>query len=301
MLVLLLSPTMQQKRSTFGSLIDLIVRIAQTSADKKVTEFVEQLADGSRLSARQVNRMRDYRGFPEDKSIEKLIEVLPDIDLLDPETIPSRLLLPWSVVERDQDKLPENTSITIVSGWQPPKATYQQNIAKSIAVNIAKGFSYTFVYPHISTYKGGEEAATKLIDEWMNDVRKKVSLEWERYITWELDKENKNTETKMSIVDDVDQHIGATNTNQKSEFWFSLPAPYCVFYNLGLKDRDPSSRHGIFNAKGLLMADVVKRSADRNDAFSEGWLLTTEEQFKEIEASFIADTPEWSKYIRKTS
>jgi hypothetical protein len=292
---------MQQKKSTFGSLIDLIVRTAQTSADKKVTEFIEQLADGSRLSARQVNRMRDYRGFPEDKSIEKLIEVLPDIDLLNPETIPNRLLLPWSVVERDQAKLPENTSITIVSGWQPPKATYQPNIAKSIAVNIAKGFSYTFIYPHVSTYKGGEKAAIELIDEWINDVRKKVSLEWERYITWELDKNDKNTEIKMSIADDADQHLGATNTNQKSEFWFTLPAPYCVFYNLGLKDRDPSSRHGIFNAKGLLMADVVKRSVDRNDAFSEGWLLTTEEQFKEIEASFIADTPEWSKYVRKTS
>jgi hypothetical protein len=292
---------MQQKKSTFGSLIDLIVRTAQTSADKKVTEFIEQLADGSRLSARQVNRMRDYRGFPEDKSIEKLIEVLPDIELINPETIPNRLLLPWNVVERDQEKLPENTSITIVSGWQPPKATYQQNIAKSIAINIVKGFSYTFVYPDSSTYKGGEKAANKVIDEWMNDVRKKVSLGWESYTTWEMDKTNKNVEIKSSIVDDTSKYIGSLNTSKQGNFWFMLPAPYCVFYNLGLKDRDPNSRHGIFNTKGLLMADVVKRSADRNDAFSEGWLLTTEEQFKEIEESFMTDTPDWGKYVRKTS
>jgi hypothetical protein len=293
---------MQQKKSTFGSLIDLIVRIAQASADQKVTEFIEQLADNSRLSARQVNRMRDYSGFPEDKSIEKLIEVLPDIDLLDPATIPSRLLLPWSVVERDQAKLPENTSITIVSGWQTPKATYQQNIAKSIAINIVKGFSYTFVYPDISTYKGGEKEAKKIIDEWMNDVRKKVSLGWENYTTWELDKANKNVEIKSSIIDDTNKYIGAINTKKQGNFWFSLPAPYCVFYNLGLKDRDPSSRHGIFNTKGLLMADVAKKSADRNDAFSEGWLLTTEKQFKEIEESFISDAPDdWSKHVRKTS
>jgi hypothetical protein len=288
---------MHQQKSTFGSLIDLIVRVAQISADKKVTEFVEQLADGSRLSARQVNRMRDYRGYPEDKSIEKLIEVLPDVELLNPETVPNRLLLPWSVIERDQAKLPENTSITIVSGWQPPKATYQQNIAKSIAINIVKGFSYTFVYPDVSTYKGGEKEAKKIIDEWMKDIRKKVSLGWENYVAWELN----TAEVKSSIAGDVDKYIGALNTNNQGNFWFMLPAPYCVFYNLGLKDRDPASRHGIFNTKGLLMADVVKRSADRNDAFSEGWLLTTEEQFKEIEASFIADTPEWSKYVRKTS
>jgi hypothetical protein len=288
---------MHQQKSTFGSLIDLIVRVAQISADKKVTEFVEQLADGSRLSARQVNRMRDYRGYPEDKSIEKLIEVLPDVELLNPETVPNRLLLPWSVIERDQAKLPENTSITIVSGWQPPKATYQQKIAKSIAINIVKGFSYTFVYPDISTYKGGEKEAKKIINEWMNDVKKKVSLGWENYVAWELD----TTEVKSSIVGDADKYIGALNTSNQGNFWFMLPAPYCVFYNLGLKDRDPNSRHGIFNTKGLLMADVVKRSADRNDAFSEGWLLTTEEQFKEIEESFILDTPDWGKYVRKNN
>jgi hypothetical protein len=299
MLVLLLRIIME-KKPTFGSLIDLIVRTAQTSANQKVTEFIGQLVNGS-ISARQVSRMRKYTGFPDEGSLLKLIKVLPDVDLLNPETIPTRLLLPWSAIERDQAKLADNTSITIVSGWEPPKATYKQNIAKSIAIKISKGFSYTFVYPDCETYVGGDkEEAKKVIEGWMDDVRKKVSLEWDRYITWEVNKASENINFKSSIVEDTDKYIGAVNTNRQGNFWFNLPSPYCVFYNLGLKDRDPSSRHGVFDVKGLLLPDV-KRGADRNDVFSEGWLLTTEEQFQAIEESFISDTPKWRKYIRKTS
>lgn len=289
-----------QKKSTFGSLIDLIVHSARNSADKKVTEFIEQITINSRLSSRQVNRMRDYSGYPEDKSIIKLMEVLPDIDLLDPTTIPSRILLPWSGVQRDQAKLPANTSIIIASGWQPPKATFKENIAKSIAINISKGFSYTFVYPHPDTYKG--ENADEMTNKWIENVRRKVSLAWENHIAWEQEQENDSVGVKLSIEKEVKDHIGFINTKKQGDFWFKLPAPYCVFYNLGLIDRDPNSRHGVFNIQGLLIADITKQNPERNDALSEGWLLTSEEQFKDIERSFITDTEiqERDRYVRKT-
>ncbi len=291
-----------------GQLIDIAIRAAQarSGTDLRLTDFVnEEIAPKADLSLRQITRMRDYDGFPEDQAMKKLIQALPELTFLKPVDLFGRILLPWQNIEADQSRLPKPSSYTIFSGWKPPVGITNPDVAKSIARNINDGDRYTFVYPHSSTYPKGEKRAKSQVEQWMNNLKGKVTSSWHHIIS----EENDGTALPSDVLEDVanfqrkvDQALGCVFASAKTDLWFLLPAPYCVYYNLGLKNKDSSFRHGAFLTEGLLMdedevfADKVK---GQGSVTSQGWLLTTSEQYTLVEASLTKGGVEnWDQYVK---
>jgi hypothetical protein len=280
-----------QEPITAGQIIDLVITARQSNSGMKLTEYVRDVvAKDATLSARQIARMREYDGFPEDEATVKLIKALPNLVFLDPSSMFSRILLPWDSIELDQDQLVKPSIITIFAGWKPPAGISSRTIAEALANNISAGDRYVFVYPDPMTYQDGEIASKIQVEQWINSLKSKIAGSWHQKIA----EDNDGTNDPDSILEEVkkftaqvDHSIRYIHTSQKTDLWLLLPSPYCVFYNLGLEDKGESSRHGAFLVSGVLL------EARENSISTEGWLLTNREQYNRLEVAFLKDFTNW--------
>jgi hypothetical protein len=280
---------------TAGQIIDMAISADQARSDKKLTEYVRDVvAPIAELSARQISRMREYDGFPESRAMTNLIKALPNLAFLDSASMFSRVLLPWDNIELDQSSLVRPSVITIFAGWKPPAGISSSNIARSIAINIDAGDKYAFVYPHPSTYQGGENESQAQVNQWLNNLKSKVSGSWHQKIA----EDNDGTSSPDTLFEQVrgfttkvDQAIKCIYTSPETDLWLLLPSPYCIFYNLGLQTKGASSRHGAFLVSGVLASEY------KEVVNSQGWLLTNREQYDQLERSFLKDVQTWPSYI----
>jgi hypothetical protein len=284
-----------QQPTTAGQIIDLAIAHDQARSGRRLTEYIRDVvAPIANLSARQIARMREYVGFPEDAAMTKLIKAIPSLAFLDSSSIFNRVLLPWENIQLDQSQLVVPSVITIFAGWKPPVGIVNRNIARSIAVNISAGSKYVFVYPHPSTYQDGEKESKVQVDQWINNLKSKVSGSWHQKIAEDNDGSNAPDsilEEVRSFTGQVEQSIKYLYTSQKTDLWFLLPSPYCIFYNIGLESKEASSRHGAFLVNGILLDH-------EHNVSSEGWLLTNQEQYERLEISFLKDVADWQEHIK---
>ena len=174
-----------------GKLIDAWIRLHRMikKYPKSITDYINvELAEKSELSGRQIERMRRYDGFPEDKSMYKLINAIPDLDSLNYSDFTERLLLPFSVVVEAQNRIKpppkgQLNTITLISGWIQPLGIEQIAIAKATTKNISQEFEYIFLYPDPQTYPADdiptsnpEPYATAVInrtEKWVDALRRR--------------------------------------------------------------------------------------------------------------------------------
>jgi hypothetical protein len=283
-------------RTNFGEIIDLSIRASKNTSEEKqrYLKYIEDIvAKGAELSSRQITRMRkySYEEFPEERSLRQLIKFLPELELINPTSICNRLILPWGNIEIDQDKLPNESVITIFAGWEEPEGISNKDITKSIAENIdKKDFKYRFIFPNLKTYRISgenkqetdvEEKAKSRIKGWIKLLQAKVSGMWYSSETGRLvagdDKENiKLDDFEKKLESNIKGYSSSENTN----IWFLLPSPYSVFYNLAETNKPITSKHGIFKVEGTLL------SCGERNVHTDGWLLTNQEQYNRLEQSF---------------
>lgn len=283
-------------RTNFGEIIDLSIRASKNTSDEKqkYLKYIEDIvAKGAELSSRQITRMRKYgyEEFPEERSLRQLIDFLPELELINPTSICNRLTLPWKNIEIDQDKLPNQSMITIFAGWEEPEGISNKDITRSIAENIDKrDFKYRFIFPNLKTYRinGGNKQETDVegkarsrIEEWIKLLRVKVSGMWYSSETGGLvavdDERNINLDDfKRKLESNIEGYSSSEDTN----IWFLLPSPYSVFYNLAETNKPMTSKHGIFKVEGTLL------SYGEMNIHTDGWLLTNREQYNRLEKSF---------------
>jgi hypothetical protein len=176
---------LKEDSMTIGEFIDMLIRAKQTHENESMglTKFLGKLAKDSGLSARQITRIRDSSDFPESNAIEKLIPVLmQQMRAMNLDGIANRLLLPWASIEDDQNRLieeSENTSITIIAGWNEPRGIHIDSIANSITAHLEKNTKYTFLYPDSSTYTSDKEISKQEEEE---EAKEKVRG-WEKQLT----------------------------------------------------------------------------------------------------------------------
>jgi hypothetical protein len=276
------------KSTTFGKYIDTWIRLTQPGSKLKLTDYIKDyVAEKSDLSDRQIQRMRDLREgeLPEAKSMLKLVEAFTDLQALSPVDICDRLLLPWSVVEKrqaelagsDPSKVIQNT-ITIVSGWQEPKALSGETIITTMTDNLERGFNYKFVYPHKNNYPQKTDKVIDpetMVDEWLKRLRRKIDGKWYN-----------RAMDMMEEVDTIDQKlpdyranllkkVQSVSTYENSDFWFLLPSNYVVLYNIEpeYSDRKSTDRYGVMQVSGIQLpvcSDDV--DSDLHTIYANGWL-----------------------------
>lgn len=79
-----------------GKVIDTMIRMTKVLSrySKSITDFINlDLAEKSELSGRQIERMRKYEGYPEDKSAIKLINGVELLSFIDPTDYLRRTLI----------------------------------------------------------------------------------------------------------------------------------------------------------------------------------------------------------------
>jgi hypothetical protein len=296
-----------------GKLIDTWIRLRRIidNYQKSVTDYINiELAAKADLSGRQIERMRRYDGFPEDKSMVKLINAIPDLKSLDCSDFVERLLHPFTVVEQAQDRIkapPEGklNTIVIIAGWLQPLGISQDAIAQATTKNVSGNFEYIFLYPDpldcpkdilpedqrdVKDYKTTVKTQT---EKWIDLFRRKcegirsyqlsTAFEDREKIRAEVQIFEKLTEKKM---------LRRHTSKKDSKFWFLLPSQYTVLYNPD-KPRDSGfDRYGMFYVKGKLIevssAILKKEEIDENFLnSSSGWLYIDEEQFEDLAELYL--------------
>ena len=298
---------MSANRSTIqiGDLLDALIEQEQVRDGRGLTEYIEStVSPGAALSARQISRIRDISAdFPEGDAILALARVISNIGVLDPNTISNRVLWRGQDIWYDQDNLIKEQkkdeisgqSVTIASGWQQPIGLTDDEVVRSIANNIDKGFTYNFVYPDSSTCSNPEGAESK-IEGWIDDLRGKVSGVWyAKMVNQKIDR--REAALKLNEFNEkLDKKITFKQTISATEFWLLQPSNYCVLYNLGLSKRDIKYRYGSFLIKGQLI-----REHPRFDSVtSSGWLHLSKDQYQKIEKSYMKAVPDWKGLISES-
>jgi hypothetical protein len=289
-----------------GKLIDAWIRLQRmiNKYPKSITEYINiELAEECDLSGRQIERMRRYDGFPEDKAILKLINAIPDLESLNCSNFTERLLLPFPVVAREQDRIkpaPKErpNTMTLISGWKQPLGIEQIEIAEATAKNVSAGFEYIFLYPDPQTYpekdiqKGDSvdtyaEAVERKTEEWVDILRGKCEG---RMYTQLFDEYTDRSEAERKF----NKFKGLTKqqiTRQHSrvidsKFWFLLPSNYVVLYNADKPKNSGFTRYGVFQIEGKLIKHSPQ-TLEKEDITSfinksSGWLYIEDNLFEEL-------------------
>jgi hypothetical protein len=305
-----------------GKLIDTWIKLRRKidNYQRSVTDYINiELSEEADLSGRQIERMRRYDGFPEDKSIIKLINAIPDLKSLDCSDFVERLLLPFSVVEQAQSRIkapPQKGSksneilntIVIISGWVPPLGINQNEIAQATTNNISGDFEYKFLYPDPQTYPEelgdgifglqgeakNKEVETKT-EGWINKFRQKCSgIKYSSEITNNDQSEEEGFSLLREFGEIARNRILSIHSNSSdSKFWFLLPSNYTVLYNPDKPKNSGFDRYGMFNVKGKLiefpsLARLKDEEIDKNFSnSSSGWLYIEEEQFEDLAELYL--------------
>jgi hypothetical protein len=211
----------------------------------------------------------------------------------------------WRNIAYDQDnfKIEEvkgrqvGHTITIFSGWQEPIGLKNEDVVKSIARNIEKDFTYTFVYPHLSTYPGNKDKKKNddilsMISKWIEELKNKVSYAWVYENRSSIDR-NQLSEKLNHFLKELDLRIKPIQVDVDTDLWLQLPSNYCIMYNLGISKRDSQFRYGSFKVQGRLT--ISKNQID--EILSSGWLHTNKTQYETIEGSYKYAVPDWIKLI----
>ncbi len=291
-----------ESQLTVGGLVDALVKAAQAETNPAIglTQFIEKVGKEANVSPRNIARIRDSSDFPESEAVLKLANAIPQISILDPNDIANRLLWDWQNIEYDQDNLIEGRqkghSVTIFSGWQAPIALQNEDVVRSIARNIQKGFTYTFIYPSLDNYPkslGVDNASRANI--WIEELRNKVSG------AWIYDEMNQSisgmdrlqlAEKISKFLEKLDSKIKYLHAKADASIWFDLPSNYSIFYNLCLSRKDNKFRYGSFRVEGQLMKSITQMNI-----LSGGWLYTTKEQYTTVESSYKRDVDRWEELI----
>jgi hypothetical protein len=301
----------QLYREKTGKLIDAWIRLRRKidNYQKSVTDYINlELADKADLSGRQIERMRRYDGFPEDKSMVKLVNAIPDLESLNCSDFVERLLLPFSVMEQAQSRIKaspqegEFNTIVIVSGWVPPLGIEQNEIAEATTNNISRDFKYTFLYPDPKTYtaeKGDdisklkgvelENEIKKRTEKWVDDLRVECEGIQFRQIKNRQERDNNSEVFKVRAKNNI---LCDHTTEDDNEFWFLLPSKYTVLYNPDKPRNSGFDRYGMFNVKGKLIefsqGILEEEGIDKNFVnSSSGWLYIEEEEFEKLAELYV--------------
>ena len=296
-----------------GKLIDTWIRLRRKidNYQRSVTDYINlELAEKAELSGRQIERMRRYDGFPEDKSMVKLIEAIPDLKSLDGTDFLERLLLPFSVVELAQERIkaPQKddlNTIVIIAGWVEPLGIQQDRIAQATTKNISNNFEYIFLYPDPDAYPEDDISSSNLdreeyikavltkTDKWIDFFR--LKCEGIKYT--ELSRICEDREEIRSKSQDFaklsKERISRIHSKQdNNKFWFLLPSNYTVLYNPDKPEGSGYDRYGVFSVKGKLIefSDEVFKKEETNKNFvntSNGWLYIDDNKFEELAKLFL--------------
>lgn len=296
----------EQQKTDIGELIDTLIEQERSRVNQGLTMFIDEtVSRKSSLSSRQIGRIRTISSdFPEGEAVEKLSLAIPQISILKPSSIVNRLLWDWVNIQYDQEVFIseigecKQTIVSIFSGWQPPIGLSNEDVVRSIARNIRMGFAYVFIYPDPKTYPGNDdiESVKAKIMNWIEELRNNVSLAW-------INENKAVTDRKQlsqilnDFLEELDEKIKFTQANESTDLWLRLPSNYCILYNLGISNMEDKFKYGSFKVTGQLV-----RSLNPIDSVtSDGWLYTTDDQYKLIEQSYKQAVPEWRKLIPKSS
>lgn len=296
-----------------GKLIDAWIRLQYMldSPEEPITDYINNsLSKRSGLSGRQIERMRRCDGFPEDKSMTKLIKAIPDLESLNHSNFVERLLLPFSVVEKAQQRIKppqqgEFNTIVIISGWMPPLGIDENKIAEATTMNISKRkFNYLFLYPNVQTFpahkvlqnSGGMEKKSMAdveaeTERWMQTFRQTCIGTYTSSVNKLAPQE---FETRINDFKElVKQKISRTHISRlDNEFWFLLPSNYVVLYNPDKPKDSGFSRYGVFNVSGKSIdfpSTVLEEKNIDKTQFnsSEGWLYVDDERFEQLSKLYL--------------
>jgi hypothetical protein len=297
-----------------GKLIDAWIRLRYKidKYQRSITDYINiELAEKADLSGRQIERMRRYDGFPEDKSMVKLIKAIPELKSLDCNNFVERLLLPFSVVEQAQNRiksLPKGkpNTIVIIAGWIEPLGISQDEIAQVTTRNISRNFQYKFLYPDPQTYWAEEndgifeildkdksdEAIQALTEKWVDSLRRKCEGIKYSELSTSLENRSEILRELQRFGDLSQEKISRSHTNNKhNKFWFLLPSNYTVLYNPDKPQGSEYDRYGMFNVKGKLVEfsseTLEKEEIEKSFINSSGWLYIDEDRFEDLAEMYI--------------
>jgi hypothetical protein len=295
-----------------GKFIDTWIRLKRRidKYQKSVTDYVNhELANKSDLSGRQIERMRRCDGFPEDKSMNKLINAIPELASLNCSNFVERLLLPFEIVLQAQERIQapskgQFNTIVIISGWIKPLGIEQQIIAEATTENITNEFEYVFLYPDPQTYPGEvdlpdnhekkdySEAVENITESWIDDLRKECEIiQFRKLMKTQKNREDADRKL-MEFRDLAEKKISRIHTKQEnSNFWFLLPSNYTVLYNPNKSPESDFHRYGVFNIKGKIVefSDFFLQQEEIDSNFtnrSEGWLYIDDTTFEELAKTY---------------
>lgn len=298
-----------------GKLIDLFLR--ERAAKKDLTNVTKEIGEQVGLSGRQISRMRDYDGYPEDKAIAKLITAIPELDVLDPASYFSRLLSSNRSMAAKQHWLSQQNktnSISIISGWQAPLALNDESLMRLTLESLSNGFTYNLLYPSLSAYPNKKEnpdnQLIEIMQGWLNLFWKGLNLEKER-IVYKLSAGKASTESVVKRnIDEIDtasinkiintdlkelQIKRAINIFYLTSFddlgFFNLfQSNYNILYNLEEKyqERKNNERYGLFNVEGYLIppSNIAVDSATESSLLSKGWLYYSTDKYQQISVAY---------------
>jgi hypothetical protein len=307
--------------TTWGKYIDTWIRLKQPASAFKLTEFIKEvIAKKSDLSDRQIQRMRDLRDgeLPESKSLSKLVEAFDDLQMLNPNDICDRLLLPWIPVEKRQAELVGSSTnktikntITVVSGWKPPLALSDDRVISAVIKNITAGFTYRFLYPSPENYalSAEQQDAKQMVEHWIEDLRLLLEGEWYRQAIRSRGREERASLDKdlAELRINIQHQIREDFTKKNSNFWFLLPSDYVVLYNVEPEhqNRENTDRYGVMKVSGIQLPVSTNdvETAELENIRSDGWLYIEQNVYdalaKEIEEATITKS-KTSKSSTKT-
>lgn len=293
--------------TTWGKYIDTWIRLNQPASKRKLTDYIKEVvAKNADLSDRQIQRMRDLRDgeLPESKSLSKLVEAFDDLQVLNPNDICDRLLLPWIPVEKRQSELVGNSAnktvkntITIVSGWKAPLALSDDRVISAVLKNLAAGFAYRFLYPSPENYALSVEQqnAKEMVEHWIEDLRLLLEGEWYRQAIRTRGREERALLDKelAELRINLQHQIREDFTKKNSNFWFLLPSDYVVLYNVEpeYENRKDTERYGVMKVSGIQLPVSTNDSetAELESIRSDGWLYIEQNVYdalaQEIEQS----------------
>jgi hypothetical protein len=286
---------------TIGEFVDALIRAEQMEKEKPIglTAFLKCISNEAGLSTRQIGRIRDSEDFPESNAINKLIPVIAQqmraIRLGD---IAHRLILPWESILDDQNRLIEkskNNTITVLAGWNPPRGLEEDSIAESITEHLQNGTSYVFLYPDPSKYPKeetpqseenvsmAEDAVRKIVNDWMDELKRKVQGIWYLKLMKNGDTSRKDTELLEEFKKEVQEKIRHKYTTENTNLWNLLPSNFCVLYNIDL-EKEEEFCYGYFVIDGSIV--LAKNSKGINRVKSYGHLYINRDNYLKIRASY---------------
>jgi hypothetical protein len=291
-----------------GDFIDHVIRLNhKKSPVEGLTDYIKNhLSVDSGISQRTIGRMRtlNERELPEGESVIKLAQVLSEIEILLPQDLCNRLINSFNSIKNTQKQLTtlsSNHKLHIISGWQPPQALIDDDICASVVDNISKGLKYEYLFPPIEScpYKsnpnislGGKES---ILPIWLKNLKSLLEIKWysqqsSRYamnasVSKQINDLDNNDieEARIEFKKKLDENIQFYSTKPDYNFWFILPSPYSVFYNLLKKDVKAEYKIGMFYVNGV---PINYPEGEKEIITSQGWLYTSHETYHEIEKEY---------------